>query len=120
MWMNGPEVEWAAQRLAGHSTLGPASKFLNMLMDSVNAQSDGWHSWPAPGRAASKLQDLIQQHTTNGCAYPKDPDQPTMAEVRKTITPIKSMVTKQRELQKRYGNTFEFDVAAAMKEAGIT
>ena len=38
------------------------------------------------------------------------------ADFRKAVTPIKAMVTKQKRIQKRYGNTFNFDVDAALME----
>jgi hypothetical protein len=38
----------------------------------------------------------------------------TSAELRKAITPIRTMVTRQQTVQAKYGNTFSFDFDAAL------
>lgn len=113
MWMNQPEIEWAAQQHHECPNVRKGVHLLLRLMQSVNAQSDGWHSWPAPAKAADKLMTLLQSvgnlnYGTHGTI--------SDADFRKAVAPIKSMVTRQRELQKRYGNTFDFDVNAALAE----
>ena len=82
-------------------------------MQSVNQQSDGWAYWHAPAHAAQKLMDLLR--TTGNLNYGTH-GTITAAELRKAVTPIKSMVTRQKKLQAKYGNKFDFDVDAALAE----
>lgn len=87
-------------------------KLLYALLQAVNAQSDGWAYWNAPSKAAEKLMVLIKSagniwYDTNG----KISD----ADFRKAVSPIKRMVTTQKVKQAKYGNTFEFDVDAALR-----
>lgn len=82
-------------------------------MEAVNAQSDGWAYWSAPSKSCEKLVALLQtagnlQHGTHG--------EISSSDLAKAISPIRSMVTRQKKLQAKYGNKFEFDVAAALSQ----
>lgn len=95
MWMNRCEVEEARDRYQNDPVLGPATRYLYDLMEETNEHSDGWHSWPAPAKAAEKLMVLIHAQLRSGMgAYPQAP-KPTMADVRKALTPILSFYTKR-------------------------
>jgi hypothetical protein len=95
MWMNRYEVEEARDRYQSHPVLGPATRFLYDFMEEANDHSDGWHSWPSPGRAAAKLQTLIRASRLQGLGlYPRVPE-PTLADVRKTLGPVKSFYTRR-------------------------
>ena len=113
MWMNQSEIEWAARQQHDCPNVTKGVRLLHRLVDSVNNQSDGWHSWPAPGKAAEKLMDLLStagnlQHGTSGTI--------TAAQLKNAVTPIRRMVTTQKAKQAKYGNTFNFDVDAALSE----
>ncbi len=113
MWMNQTEIEWAAQRQHECPNVTKGVKLLNRLVESVNSQSDGWHSWPAPGKSAKKLMDLLRtagnlSHGTRGTI--------TDAQLKAAITPIRRMATTQKAKQAKYGNTFNFDVDAALRD----
>lgn len=113
MWMNACEIEGANQARHDCPNVRKGVRLLYRLMESVNAQSDGWHSWPAPGKAADKLMDLLKTagnlpYGTRGTI--------TAAQLKAAISPIRRMVTVQREKQKEYGNTFDFDVDAALQD----
>src|SRR5258708_2866728 len=100
-WMNSMDVELANENCASHPVLGPAAKFLKSLMDAVDRQSDGWHSWPAPSNSAGKLMDLLKHNT--GYAYsPQSFTAVTLKDVERTLTPIKRMVTFQKKNQRKY------------------
>ena len=116
MWMNRSDVEIAAESCAEHPVLGPATRFLKALMESVDEQSDGWPYWSAPSKASQALQELIKNNTGSFWS-PWSSTGVTLEDVEKTLTPIKRMVTIQREKQKGYGNTFEFDVKSAWTKA---
>jgi hypothetical protein len=114
MWMNQGEIEWAAQQHHECPNVRKGVHLLLRLMQAVNDQSDGWAYWPAAGKSAEKLTDLLQgvgnlQYGTHGTI--------SDADLRKAITPIRSMVTKQKKIQARYGNKFDFNVDAALAEA---
>lgn len=113
MWMNEAEIEYAASQRHECRNVRKGVNLLLRLMQAVNRQSDGWHSWPAPGKSAEGLMTLLQskgnlQHGTH--------DTITDAELKKAVGPIKSMVTRQKKLQAKYGNKFDFDVQAALNE----
>ena len=116
MFMNRDEIEFAAQSYHECPNVRKGVHLLLRLMQSVNSQSDGWAYWHAPSHAAEKLQNLLHtagnlQHGTHGTI--------TEAELRKAITPIKAMVTRQKKLQAKYGNKFDFNVDAALVEADV-
>ena len=116
MWMNQSDIEIAVKQCVVHPVLGPATRFLKALMDSVNEQSDGWPYWRAPSKAAEKLMQLIKDNT-GGMWYPQSATSLTLKDVVKTIIPIKRMASAQSKKQKQYGNTFVFDYEAAWQEA---
>lgn len=111
--MSQMEIEMMASHRHACPNVRKGVRLLYRLMRAVNAQSDGWAYWHAPSRAAGKLMDLIKTagdtwHHTHGTI--------TDAQLKAAITPIRRMVTVQREKQKQYGNTFDFDVDAALKD----
>lgn len=105
--MNQNEIEWMAQQSHECPNVSKGVNLLLRLMQAVNQQSDGWAYFRAPAKAAQKLIDLLKTAGTCGTI--------SAADLRKAITPIRTMVTHQRKKQAQYGNTFEFDVEAALK-----
>jgi hypothetical protein len=113
MWMNQGEIEWAAEQQHACPHVRKGLRLLLRLMQAVNDQSDGWPYWAAPSQAAMKLQTLLQtagnlNHGTRGTI--------TAAQLKAAITPIRAMVTRQKRIQAKHGNTFDFDVDAALAE----
>ena len=109
MWMNQVEIEWAAKQHHECPNVRKGVHLLDRLMQAVNQQSDGWVYWPAPAKAAEKLTNLLQ--TAGNLSYGTH-GRITDADFRKAVTPIRSMVTRQKRIQSKYGNTFHFDVDA--------
>lgn len=76
-WMNAGDVRDTADFWKPGATSCPntfrASQVLLALMQWTNSCSDGWHSWPKPGRAASKLTEALEQqfrdYREDGHAY---------------------------------------------------
>lgn len=113
MWMNQHEIEFAAQQNHACPNVRKGLKLLTRLVESVNSQSDGWPYWSAPAKSCEQLFELLKKtgnlnYGTHGTI--------TDAELRKAITPIRRMVTFQKKKQSTYGNTFDFDVDAALKD----
>lgn len=113
MFMNQYDIEYAHSRHHACPNVRKGVNVLYRLMQAVNEQSDGWPYWKAPHDASKRLVELLQSvgnlnHDTHGTI--------SAADLRKAITPIKSMVTRQKRIQAKYGNQFEFDVEAALKE----
>lgn len=111
MNMNQADIQMVASNNHACPNVRKAVKLLSKLLEAVNAQSDGWAYWPAPGKASEKLQELIRSagnvwYDTHGTI--------TAEQLRKAVTPIRSMVTHQKKLQAKYGNKFNFDVDAAL------
>lgn len=112
MWMNQSEIEWAASRNHVCPNVRKGCKFLLRLLQAVNDQSDGWAYFHAPAKAAEKLQTLLQStgnlnHGTSGLI--------TEQQLKAAISPIRAMVTRQKRIQAKYGNTFDFNVDEALK-----
>jgi hypothetical protein len=112
-FMNAAEIKYAASQRHECPNVRKGLKLLRKLVEATNSQSDGWHSWPAPSRSADKLQELLK--TAGNLTYGTHGTIST-ADLRKAISPIRRMVTVQSEKQKQYGNTFEFDVDAALRD----
>jgi len=109
MWMNQGEIEMMAHNHHACPNVRKGVRLLQRLMEAVNEQSDGWAYWSAPGKAAEKLMDLLKGvgnlwYDTHGTI--------SDADLRKAITPIRAMVTRQKRIQAKFGNKFEFDVNA--------
>jgi hypothetical protein len=92
-FMNEGEIEAAARRYRHHPILGPATQTLSSLCLTVNINSDGWHSWPQPVRAAARLMDLIEG---DGRSLSLDPARmdATVSKLKASYTPIKSFRTR--------------------------
>jgi hypothetical protein len=110
--MNEHEIRLWASRNHACPNVRRGIKLLLRLMESVNAQSDGWAYWEAPRKAAKNLEELLK---TAGNPFHDTQGKITAAQLRKAVAPIRAMVTRQTELQKKYGNTFTFDVDAALE-----
>ena len=93
--MNEGDIEHAVKQFEDHEVLGPAARFLEAFKDEVNAHSDGWPYWQSARKAASRLQTLLYGHLMAGMgAYPTLPEA-TADDVRATLPPIKSFMTKR-------------------------
>jgi hypothetical protein len=64
------------------------------LAQWADANGDGWHSWPAPCRAAAKAIALIEGGTWAEREALEETDA-TDAEVRAALSPIKAFLTRQ-------------------------
>jgi hypothetical protein len=82
-FMNDSDIDMALCRYAAHPVLSRATRVLAHLAKQANEHSDGWHSWPLPWRAASRLIALIQ----SGDA--------TEPRLREALAPIKSFYTQR-------------------------
>jgi hypothetical protein len=111
--MNQMEIEAAYDARHACPNVTKGVRLLYRLMRAVNRSSDGWPYWAAPSRSAEKLMKLLKTagylpHGTRGTI--------TDAQLKEAITPIRTMATVQKKKQAEYGNTFEFDVDAALAE----
>jgi len=111
--MNQYEIESAFRSRHDCPNVRRGVNLLHALMRSVNEQSDGWAYWTAPSRAAAKLIALLEtagrvSYGTRGTI--------TADQLKAAVTPIRRMVTVQKQRQAKYGNTFDFDVDAALAE----
>ena len=105
LFMNTWEVDEARRMWQGHPVLSKATQLLADLRDIVDANSDGWHSWAAPCRAAKKLQELIQS-ARPACNNTFTGAEVTEAQLKKAITPIKSFYTRNKHQLKAGVLTF--------------
>ena len=91
--MNTYDIEQAVERFYDHPVLGPATRTLANLEAAADANSDGWHTWPKPARAANKLMEMIERDGTYKY-HDGDREDATVAEYRKALGPIKTFRTK--------------------------
>lgn len=98
-FLNEWDIEMLTDRHKGKPVLSRGMRVLTRLVALVNGVSDGWAYWKAPTVAAAKLMELVDDRDRRGDV--------TEAELNKTLTPIKSFLTrKARQLQ---GKTLQFD-----------
>lgn len=72
--------------------LHQGAEVLAHLRDWANMNSDGWHSWPKPARAADKLMALIE-----GAELFRGRRQDvTAAQLKATLSPIKAFLTRAK------------------------
>lgn len=94
-WLNRYEVEDYIRRAQHHHypIAEKACLILNELVRWTDSHSDGWSSWPKPGRAAAKLMDALYYRF--GSAWDKRIQRDlTEAELRTLLTPIRSFLTR--------------------------
>jgi hypothetical protein len=84
LYMNDYDIMQAAQRYRNHPVLSKAVAFLDGFKEQVDNHSDGWAHWRRPVDAAARLMEFIQNPGP----------EPTMAQFRKTLTPIKAFYTR--------------------------
>ena len=94
-FMNQWAITDAVRLYEDHPVLGPATRTLENLADWANANSDGWCYWPAPCKAAAKLQELIQRDGTWQYAQGGERPDATVAEYRKALAPVKAFRTRR-------------------------
>lgn len=94
IWFNEPEIDQHVRRFASHPILGRATRLLSEYRHEVNNNSDGWAYWKIAARAASKLMTLIEKANLQGFHYNPSYVEPTEADLRTAITPIKTFCTK--------------------------
>lgn len=77
-----------------------AIAILERLIDWANRNSDGWHSWPKPCRAAKQLQERIQEQErkASGSGWPEVYDM-THNERDAALRPIKAFLTRENVSQ---------------------
>lgn len=104
-WMNETEIENAYARFAGHGDLGPAVRTLYALVQVTNANSDGWHSWPKPARAADRLMQMIQDASWRPEDYRYR--EPTTKRLRSALVPVKAFRTR---MTAEHGDRWNFGI----------
>jgi hypothetical protein len=101
LFMNEHEVEETLHDIDPEETpnLAAGAQVLSALVDWANSNSDGWHAWPKPCRAAKNLQQVFQD---KGYAirFGQDRDGSPLedinaADLNKALRPIKTFLTTQ-------------------------
>lgn len=90
MWMNEWDIEEALHRLNTDETpnLYAGAVAVDALRRWTNRNSDGWHIWNKPSRAAASLQTLLHD------ADRYTPVDITDADLSKALRPVKSFLTR--------------------------
>ena len=83
-WLNSGDIAEINSIFANDPILGPASQFLNDLMDFVNATTDGW-AYHGTAEAAGELQGMLAEarKETRGWNHSEDYQAPTLKEVQR-------------------------------------
>lgn len=111
MFLNQYDVEQMAGQQHADLNVRKGVRLILRLMQATNDQSDGWAYWSPPSKSIEKLVQLLQ---TAGNLMYGTRGSISDADLRKAVSPIRAMVTRQRAKQKQYGNAFEFDVDAVL------
>jgi hypothetical protein len=95
-FMNDYDIEIAQHRFSEADTPNreKVADAVAKLAEWADNNSDGWHSWPKPCRAASKALDLIDPRTYADIEAFEETDA-TDAEVTAAFRPIKAFLTRQ-------------------------
>ena len=104
-FINTYQIDDLVRSGRGGDIFRKAVRLLADLRDLADAISDGWHSWPKPARAANRLVELVETHQPsprNGWRA----TEPTPAELKKAVVPIKSFITRNAKVL--VGRTLEF------------
>lgn len=90
-FMNEWDVGEAVVRFDRPETpnLSQAATVLSNLMEWTNRNSDGWPYWAKPARSAARLMELLESVDRY------NPQDVTLAEVRKALSPVKAFLTRQ-------------------------
>lgn len=94
-FMNEWDVQDAVRDFGHDPVLGPLARTLGNLMDWANHNSDGWAYWPKPARAANKAMEILSAAKTQYYRMDFSYVEPTPADVRKALAPIKAFRTRQ-------------------------
>lgn len=103
MWMNQWDIEDAgryARLMAeeGYSVpnLIEATETLHNLMRWTNDNSDGWHVWPKPSRAANRLMEAIDGvvRVYRGFNWQSELYDISDADLKAALRPIKAFLTR--------------------------
>ncbi len=114
--MNQSEIEWESRKQHSCPNVRKGVRLMRSLMESVNQQSDGWCYWSPPSNSCKQLVALLKSAGCFNYGAIGSYDAITDAQLRKAVAPIRGMVTRQRVKQRKFGNTFDFDVDAALRE----
>lgn len=94
MWMNEWDIQDAVRDYGSRDDcLGEATRALDALHAAANRNSDGWHIWPKPARAADKLMRLICPPGHNRYRGEVHPGV-TAAELAAALRPVKAFRTR--------------------------
>lgn len=95
-FMNDYDIEIAQHRFSEANTPNreKVADVVAKLAEWADNNSDGWHSWPKPCRAASKALDLIDPRTYAEIVEFEENDA-SDAEVKAAFRPIKAFLTRQ-------------------------
>ncbi len=96
--------QWEAQEMralaerSGMQNAAKAQVVLERLIVWANSNSDGWHSWPKPARAAKNLQEALAARF-QGPVSERVRDDLTASELRKVFSPVKAFLTRENAPQ---------------------
>jgi hypothetical protein len=95
-FMNEFDIETALSRFDYDETPNRAmlAKVVSALAEWANYNSDGWHSWPKPARAAARAMEQIDPVTWADIQRMESEDC-TKAEYDAAMRPIKAFLTRQ-------------------------
>lgn len=97
--MNESEIDRAVELIGSMAPeYLPYAEYLSDWRHTVNANSDGWPYWTAASRAATRLQEYIQEiiRLIRGGASSSISARPTVEQLKKALVPIKSLATKKK------------------------
>lgn len=97
MFVNSMDVDSLRDAYGSNANnIGRAVRLLAAVRDHADENSDGWAYWRKPSHACNQLVELLRRCNVMPHAHWLAPAQPTDAELRKAVAPIKTFYTKTR------------------------
>lgn len=96
LYMNDYDISRALSVLKEEAPeLAPFAQYLSDWQDVVNSNSDGWAHWKVGPKAAAGLMAQINR-AVESITRGRGDDLPSAAQMKKTLTPIKSACTRYK------------------------
>ena len=100
VWMNSGEVGEVNMMFADDPILGPAARFLNDLMEFINATSDGW-AYHGTAEAAGELQGMLDEAKREQHGWANRPEN-YEAPTRKDVERVCKLAISNLKRKKHY------------------
>ena len=94
LFFNESQIQEMAHRAQSNPELAPFGKIALRYVEIVNSNSDGWPYWKAASKSAARFLQSLHKLTMPHYYRYNEP-MPSIAELRKSLAPMKALLTKR-------------------------